>query len=247
MADEIKKVTLIPGREQERLARLEKTRRARAPKRDLRPAAGRNALVQFEADAPKMGPAMEALPLRQRKFVEALLDNGMSNYTRAAAEAGYTGERAVLGRTGSRLAHDDRVQAAIQEEARRRMKASGIMAASMLINMAADPTHKDHFKAVTAVLDRAGLHAQVEHTVTHNHVGNDQEAVQRIVMIAKTLGLDPKTLLGSQGIVVDAEFNLVAEDVPAGEDQDDTEDEIEDDTVEPVEEHSSEGLEDLLS
>ena len=46
--------------------------------------------------------------------------------------------------------------------------------------------------------------------MVHKHVdATDAERLQNVVRMAKELGIDPKKLLGSRGIVIDAEFTEV--------------------------------------
>ena len=143
----------------------------------------------------------------------AMLDLGSVDHTRCAAAAGYSAGpegSSALRVTAHRLAHDEKIQAAIQEEARRRMKAGSIMAASVLLNIAGNPAHKDQLKAATQLLDRSGLHALSEHKVTVENTPADEKAmVARITELAKKLDIDPKKLLGERGIVVDAEYEIV--------------------------------------
>ena len=154
------------------------------------------------------GPCMRALTERQRLFVLYLLETGSNNHTRAAAFAGYASENEnALRVTAHRLAHDDKVQAAMHEEAQRRMRASAIMATSRLLEIANNPKHKDQLKAIGMVLNRTGLHEHTEHKVTVEHQMNDAEMVVRIRELCREMDLDPVKLLGAK--VMDAEFEVV--------------------------------------
>lgn len=171
----------------------------------------------------ELGPCMRALTPRMQRYVQAMLEVPDCNYTRAAAIAGYSQEsEKALRVTAHRLAHDPRIQAAIQEEAQARIGAAAILAASNLVEIAGNPMHKDRFKATIALLNRAGLHEKTEHKVTVAHLQNDEQAIAKVKSLAVVLGLDPKRLLGQAGIV-DAAF----EDITPGPD-------------------GTEGLEDLL-
>lgn len=159
----------------------------------------------------RMGPKMQALNPRQRAFVQAMLDLGMVNHTRCAMLAGYSTENPDgLRVTAHRLAHDERVQAAIHEEAGRRLRSGAIMAVSVLQNIAETPGHKDQLKAALAVLDRSGLHAVSESRQTHEVVFDEKNAIQRVLELCKQTGQDPRVLLGAYNIVLDAEYTEIA-------------------------------------
>lgn len=164
----------------------------------------------------RLGPAMRALNERQRQFVLALLEQGTTNYTRAAAAAGYGNNPESLKVQAHRLAHDPRILGAIQEEAKARITAGVVMAASQLVQIAENdmtPT-RDRLRALEMIMNRGGLHAMSESRQTIVHEADEAGAIARIRTLAATLGLDAKTLLGSAG-VVDAEFVEVTK--PPGE------------------------------
>ncbi len=177
-------------------------------------------------DEGKLGPKMQVLLPRQRLFVAALLETGSNNHMLCAKLAGYVGDNSTLARTGHRLAHDDAVLDAIEEESKRRLRASIIMATSRLVLIAENsPQDKDKLKAIEMILNRTGLHALTESRVIHEHTTAGPETIKRIIDLAKVLGLDPVQLLGHAGVkgeIIEGEFKVVEE------------------------ERSSEGLEDLL-
>lgn len=154
----------------------------------------------------ELGPCMQALNERQRKFVYAMLDTGQANYTACAQAAGYLGDPDVVRQTAHRLAHDEKVQAAIQEEARKRMNAAAIMATGHLVTIAANPAHKDQLSAIKEILNRTGLHAVQEYKVNHTHTVSRQEMVREVAQIAQANGLDPVKLLEAHGVTIDAEY-----------------------------------------
>lgn len=159
----------------------------------------------------RMGPKMQALTPKMRAFVQAMLDLGMTNHTRCAMIAGYSAaSEGALRVAGHRLAHDERVQAAIQEEAGRRMKSGAIMATNVLQTIAETQGHKDQLKAALAILDRSGLHAVSESRQTHEVVFDEKGAVVKIVELCKLTGQDPQKLLGAYNIVLDAEYTEIA-------------------------------------
>lgn len=160
-------------------------------------------------DTTGLGKAMIALNPQQRAFVFAYVETGGQDATRAALMAGYSMTNDNARRvTAHRLAHDPRVQAAIKEVADARLRQGAILGAEVLIAIAGDPTHKDRMKAAVELLNRSGL--LVTPTVNHVHRSEDDvDRVQRIVNMATQLGLDPRELLGSAGVTVDAEFKVV--------------------------------------
>jgi len=164
----------------------------------------------------KLGPAMSKLTERQRAFVVALLDFGGINPNKAARMAGYSvaDGGAGLAVTAHRLAHDEKIQDAIQEEAGRRLRTGSIMAVKTLLEIADNPAaeHRDRLKAVEMILNRTGLHAISEKNVTVTHVDQtSDEMIKRIALLARNQGLDPVKLLGNAGVVVDADFKEVVE------------------------------------
>lgn len=163
------------------------------------------------------GPAMKALNRRQQLFVIAVLELGSTNYTRAAMMAGYEGTPEAMRVQAYRLAHGEKVILALNEEAKRRLMASAPMAISELVKIAEnEPDKKYKLKAIELILNRTGHHATTEHKVAVEHTYTDQQSVARIFTLAKTLGMDPKRLLGSAGVkvddagkIIDAEFTEV--------------------------------------
>lgn len=211
-------------------------------------------LQYSEKDMGALGPKMLALNPRQRAFVIAMIETGQDNHTRCARMAGYyNGNDNALRVTAFRLAHDDKIQAAIVEQAGRRMKAGTIMATSALLSIASNQMHKDQLRAAVEILNRTGLHAVSETKITHEHIMDDKQSIQRVVELARSLKIDPRQLLGQYGVTLDAEFEEVAErkedtatakmiEHLSGADFD--EEDEEDEEQEP--DTSTEGLEDLL-
>lgn len=179
----------------------------------------------------RLGPAMQALNPRQREFVGHMLDLGsdIGAQSRAAVLAGYSTESAnSLRVTAHRLAHDKKVLAAIKEEAERRMQSGAIMAASVIMEIAATPNHKDQLKAAERLLGQSGLAVATRHEIDIKDERGTQDLLARAAVLAKSLGMDPIKLLGrfqeQLPAPIDAEFEEVSEECV----------------------HSSDGLEDLL-
>ncbi len=156
------------------------------------------------------GQAMLALNESQRAFVLELLDQADTNYTRAYMIAFPDASRLTAKANGHKLAHDPRVLEALHEEAGNRLRASAVMGASVLRQIANDPTHKDQLKAATTLLNRIGLHERTEHKVTVERPTDDVEIIQRIVDLGKSLGLSDETIKGMIGNNVAAPAGLLA-------------------------------------
>ena len=163
-----------------------------------------------------LGPKMRSLSPHMRRFVMCLLEHGGDNYTRAAIAAGYATSGAAA--VGSRLAHDERIQDAMEEEARKRLKSGALLATSVLLDTIRNPTvqTKDKLKAIDMVLNRVGLHPLTEHKVTHEHTVDDADLIAKVKRLSGELGLDAQKLLGNAG-VIEGEFKEVSNaPLPAG-------------------------------
>lgn len=142
----------------------------------------------------RMGPALKALNDRQRAFVVALVSGASQG--KAAQAAGYNGTEEVLRVTGHRLAHDEKVQAAIVEETRKKFRFAAVAAADYLVAALTDAGVKDQdkIKAATAILDRGGLHVLTEHRVT---LAADESLGDQVSRVVEVLGRDvARSLLG---------------------------------------------------
>jgi hypothetical protein len=134
----------------------------------------------------QLGPAMKALPNdKWRAFVEFyILDPGRGAQARAARRAGFGKVNAKpinMANTASRLMRDERMIAAISEEARKLVRAGAPEAARALLGMVRNPDHKDHARAVAMLLDRVDPVTSYQHVeVIHKHVDADQEAVEEL-------------------------------------------------------------------
>lgn len=155
--------------------------------------------VSYDAS---LGPKMKALTPKQQSFVLNLLINGDNNITRAARGAGYVDHgNGSIQVTAFRLAHDEKVLAAIHEQADRRIKSNALMAAAVIEEIAMDPGHKDRLKAADRLLGGSGLQVATKHEV---HVTiTDEQKIQDIIALCKQGGLDPRTLLGNAGVELD--------------------------------------------
>lgn len=149
----------------------------------------------------RLGPAMRALPNdRWRAFVEYLLATGTDSWTEAARAVGYK-DGPGLPVTAYRMAHDERVQAALAEGGQRYVGGLLPIALRALKEMIEDPDHRQRFQAVDRVMGQAGLHSKTE--VRHTHEQSPEEMIARIRQLADFLGVAPENLLGGAGPLVD--------------------------------------------
>lgn len=162
-------------------------------------------VVELPAEA-ELGPAMRALPNdRWRRFVLACNQpdtHGQVNYTEAASKSGYdTDNRGTLAGIAHTLAHDDRVQAAMLEESKRRIKAALPIATATLIEILTNVKAKDNdrMKAIGMLMDRGGMPMSTEHNVNVTKVETQAEKIENAIKLCKQLGLDPATVLGNIG------------------------------------------------
>ena len=161
------------------------------------------AALADESTGAQWGPCMKALSDRQKAFVLALyqLPPGYGVNVRAAKMAGYGTDRTTWkcwSVIGSRVAHDEKVLAAIHEEDKKRIRASAPRAIRALSNMVEDPDHRDHIRAVTAVLDRVHP-AETHHTVAvHHTIDHNDEAIESLRAF-KRLGVAHEKLLELYG------------------------------------------------
>jgi hypothetical protein len=161
------------------------TKRQRGKRRELAP------LEPLDA---KDGPAMQALPSdRHRAFVRALYQvrPGHGANVKAAKLAGFgtpTSTPQSMATIASRLAHDDRVLAAIREEDEKHIRSSAPRAIRALSHLIETPGHKDHARGIGMVLDRvhpATSVVSVAHKHEHDISPDAKDAVQVLARIAE--------------------------------------------------------------
>jgi hypothetical protein len=129
---------------------------------------------------------MRALTARRRAFVEFLIlePPTMGAQTRAARRAGYgTGRTtpAIMAKISSRLVRDEKILAAINEEARKLLRAGGVEATKALLALVHDNTHKDHARGIAMVLARTDPEIERhDFNVTHKILSPDEEALEEL-------------------------------------------------------------------
>jgi phage terminase small subunit len=144
------------------------------------------ALAATNKNFGEYGPAMRALNARQRSFVEFMLVEPPTHgaQTRAARRAGYgTGRTtpAIMAKISSRLVRDEKVLAAINEEARKLLRAGGVEATKALLALVHDNTHKDHARGIAMVLARTDPEIERhDFNVVHKVLNPDEEALEEL-------------------------------------------------------------------
>lgn len=157
---------------------------------------------------------MAELNERQRSFVVAMVTIPGCSFARAAREAGYSDHLEAAKVRGHLLAHNPSVQAAIREEAGKRLNSLSVVAANVMMDIMldseADP--KTKLRAASAVLDRTGFGAA--QTINVNKTTTDRTGkaiMERIAALSQKLGVDATKLL-APAVVVEAEFSEVVDD-----------------------------------
>jgi|ERR1700728_347836 len=163
------------------------------------------------ADDDEFGPAMAALSEKQRLFVMAMIEFPGITQTEAARRAGYSDVAEGAKVRGHYAAHNPAVQAAIREEASKRLNSSSLAAANVLLAILEDEDadRKDKIKAAGMLLDRSGFGAA--QTINVNKTTTDRTGkaiMERIAQLAEKHGLDPRKLLGGPA-PIEAEFTEV--------------------------------------
>jgi hypothetical protein len=148
----------------------------------------------------ELGPAMRELTEKQRLFVRHLLlqKPGYGAPTRAYRAAGYGNpERPENVRKDAyALTRHPNVIAAIVEEGKNYIRGAGYaQAVSALIHMVAHPEHRDHGRAVAAVLDRVDpVISKQSIDVVHRHEDPDRAALEELKALRKLGTLREKLL-----------------------------------------------------
>jgi hypothetical protein len=177
--------------------------------------------IEQDIETIQFGPKMAALSEKRRALVEALfaddapaMGSGLMSF--AAKRAGYgtaTSDARSLKTIASRIIHDDAVQDAIREHSHRTLRAIPPEAIRALKKLIADPSHRDHMRAIAAVIDRTDP-LQTLHTVkVEDHRPPSVEATQavldRIEALMQRAGLSPTPQ------IIDGEYSDVTDQEPA--------------------------------
>lgn len=151
------------------------------------------------------GTAMARLPIRHRKFVISMLQQGVNPKAaaKAATECGYVPDYGYM------LMRNDAILQAIREETTKRLAGAALMGINVMLKIAGDDTHPKQYNAAKDLAAINGYTA--EQKITVEHVDKQGVAViQQVRRLAEQMGLDPKLLIEHAG-VIDAEFEPVAE------------------------------------
>jgi hypothetical protein len=147
---------------------------------------GRRTVTRRNEDWGQLGPAMKALPNdRWRDFVRAMVTQrpGHGSLTRAARAAGFgkNSKGATLAKFAHNLSRDDRMIAAIAEESKKILRIGHPEAVNAALAVIRDPSHKDHGRMVTALLDRVDpIVSRHDIEVVHRVVDPDREALEEL-------------------------------------------------------------------
>jgi hypothetical protein len=140
-------------------------------------------------DGTSWGPAMASLATdRHRAFVLALyqVPPGYGAHVRAAKLAGFgtaTSSAKSWSVIACRLAHDEKILAALHEEDQKRIRASAPRAIRALQNLIEDPSHKDFARGISMVLERVHPAETRHHVEVHHVVDHTAEAVTQLRML----------------------------------------------------------------
>jgi phage terminase small subunit len=162
----------------------------------------------------ELGPAMAALNERQRAFVMAMIEHPGITQARAAELAGYKNSPGGMKVHGHYCAHNPAVQAAIREEAGKRLNSASLLAANVLVEILGsdDIPAKERLKAAGMLLDRTGFAAVQKIDVTRKDESG-ANVLDQIKRLAEKLSVPVQQLLNKPAPpVVDAEFSEVKGD-----------------------------------
>jgi hypothetical protein len=157
-----------------------------------------------QEDWGQLSTEMRALPNDQWRTMALALVAGRSGHGRLAAAARKAGfakgsTNSNLAKVAWKIAHDDRMIAAVAVESRRLMRAGHPEAVNTLYDIMRDPTHRDRARVAMAFVDRADpIVTKQDISVTHRHIDPDQEALEELRAL-RHLGTPREKLLSLFG------------------------------------------------
>jgi phage terminase small subunit len=154
-------------------------------------------VVTKPEDFGQMGAAMRGLPNdKWRNFVRHyVLDYEHGASVRAYRAAGFNPSPKNAHVDAWRLLHDERIIAAIAEEAKKVLRAAHPAAVKVIYEIMADVNHKDRLKAATVLLERADPATTSHHiAVTHRTIDPDEESLEEL-RAARSLGATREKLI----------------------------------------------------
>jgi hypothetical protein len=162
----------------------------------------------LDEEVTEEGPAMRKLTLKQKKFVEYILNNPTCDWRAAAVYAGYApSNQNALGAAAYNLRHNHRVIAALAEAGTARLQSGSIVFISGLLSVAEDKTHKDNFQAIRLGLALTGHQETTKHELSVEHrVEDPLVAIEKLKLLAERRGIPAQNLLEH---VIDADFAVV--------------------------------------
>jgi hypothetical protein len=169
-----------------------------------------SALRKRQQDWGQLGPAMQALPNNQwRDMVYHLVNQkpGHGALTRACRAAGFgkNSNPTNLAKLAWRMSRDERLIAAVAEESKKIIRLGHPEAAAAVLNLIRNPKHRDHMRAVDAVLSRADpieSHSRHNIEVLHRTIDPDRESLEELRAL-RHLGTPREkllTLFGHNGL-----------------------------------------------
>ena len=167
------------------------TKRSRGKRRELEP---------LDTDV-KLGPKMLAIPEKQREFIIALFTRvrpGHGAASKAARLVGFgtaTSSPQSIASISSRLMNNEVVLDAMREFGERFIRSTAPAAIRAMHKLILTPSHKDHARAVSMVLERVhGVetthHVKVDHDASPSLVAT-AAVLARIHALALSAGIDP--------------------------------------------------------
>lgn len=156
---------------------------------------------------------MLALNPAQRRFVIAALQFPTGKDWQIAKAAGYgNGSHGALRVRAHSLLHNEKIIAAMREEADKRLRGYALLGISVIAKIARTDGHRDQLKAAEGLANRVGFHELTEHKVTVDHK-QPKELTDLAIKLAKEIGVATDRLLGTnRQETIDAEFVEVRND-----------------------------------
>jgi len=163
---------------------------------------------------PEYGPAMRAIHPRWQRAVTALFATA-GDRTKALAMAGYEAKRDSLHVMASRIFADDRVRAAVREEANKFLEIAEPEMISTTLHILRDPKERasDRLRAIEMIWNRSNPVVTKHKLEVEHHLNSDERDVQHYRAL-KRLGAPQDAFIarfGPHGIAR-VEAMILAED-----------------------------------
>ncbi|MGH6677632.1 MAG: hypothetical protein ACREDL_01520, partial [Bradyrhizobium sp.] len=142
--------------------------------------------AKAKPDWGQMSPELRALPNEAwRTFCHALVTGpgGHGKYAAAARAAGLGKDSTTtnIAKLAWKIAHDDRMIAAIASESRRYLRAGHAQAVNALYMIAEDPKNPNQMRAISEILSRTDpVVSKQDISVVHKIVDPDHEALEEL-------------------------------------------------------------------